>query len=365
MSIRIAVLKEKSLGERRVAIVPEVAAKIVQAGFSIALESGAGMSASFPDEAYQKTGVEIGTDSKTVLKDANCVLAVQMPRDEELSELKEKAILIAFLSPHRHAEQITKLKDKKVIAIAMEQIPRITRAQSMDALSSQATVAGYKAVLIAANLCGRFFPMLTTAAGTIRPSKLLILGAGVAGLQACATAKRLGAIVEAYDVRHAVKEQVESLGARFLEIELDAQAKGGYARELTAEEKKREQEMLSTHIQYADCIIATAQIPGKPAPRLISEETVLKMKTGAVVVDIAAESGGNCAATKAGETLSKNGVTICGPINLPSGLPLHASEMYAKNLFNLLMFLTKEGKSLELNFNDEIISASLVTGRFS
>lgn len=361
MSIRIGVLSEKSPGENRVALIPEMAQKLIEKGFEILIESGAGQRASFFDEAYLKAGAKIERDITTVLKNIDILLKVQMPEEKEIEPLKENAIVIGILSPYRFLERIQFLQKRKITSFAMELIPRVTRAQSMDALSSQSTVAGYKAVLIAANLTGRFFPMLTTAAGTIRPVRMLILGAGVAGLQAIATARRLGAVVEAYDVRPAVKEQVESLGARFLSTPVDAEAHGGYARELTIEEKKKEKMMLAEHIGNADVVITTAQIPGLKAPILITEEMVNKMKSGSIIVDIAAEGGGNCELTKAGELVEKNGVKIFGPVNLPSLLPAHASEMYAKNLYYLLLHLTKEGKSLDLNWQDEIISGSVLT----
>ncbi|MDO8528173.1 MAG: Re/Si-specific NAD(P)(+) transhydrogenase subunit alpha [Deltaproteobacteria bacterium] len=362
MAIRLAVPKEHEQNEKRVALVPDVALRLIQKGFEICLESNAGLNAGFPDALYEKAGVKIEKDRGALFKNAQVILTVQTPGEEEIAAFSTGQIVIGFISEHRHPKRVAKMREKKIVSFAMELIPRVTRAQSMDALSSQSTVAGYKAALIAANLSGRFFPMLTTAAGTIRPVKALIFGAGVAGLQAIATAKRLGAVVEAYDVRRAVKEQVQSLGARFLEIAVDAESQGGYARELTPEEKKLEQEMVSQHVGQADVVITTAQIPGRPAPRLITEEMVAQMKPGSVIIDMAAESGGNCSLTKPGETIDKNGVTIFGPINLPSLLPFHASEMYSKNIFNFLNLLTKEGKSLEPDWKDEIIAKSVLTG---
>lgn len=358
MTIRIAVLKERTTHENRVALVPDVAARLCKLGFEIFVERGAGAGSFFPDTMYEQAGAQLGKDADELLTQTQILLKVGPLADDEISLLKEGAVVIGFMHAHRNPMLIERLRAKKITAFAMEKMPRVTRAQSMDALSSQATVAGYKAVLLAASLCPRFFPMLTTAAGTIRPAKVLVLGAGVAGLMAIATARRLGGVVEAYDVRGAVKEQVESLGARFLAIAIDAAAAGGYARELTVEEKKAEQEMLAAHLATADVVITTAQIPGKTAPRLISEEMLDRMKTGAVVVDMAAESGGNCALSRAGETVEHGGVRICGPINLPSQLPVHASEMVSKNIFNFLMLLTKEGKTLEPDWNDEIISGA-------
>lgn len=358
MTIQIAVLKERAPHESRVAMVPDVAAKLCKLGFEIFVEQGAGARSFFPDPAYEQAGAKLLPDAAAVLGEIRILVKVAPPSEDEIASLKEGTMVIGFMHVHRNPLLEERLRAKKITAFAMEKMPRVTRAQTMDALSSQATVAGYKAVLLASSLCPRFFPMLTTAAGTIRPAKVLVLGAGVAGLMAIATARRLGAIVEAYDVRRAVKEQVESLGARFLALAIDAAAAGGYARELTAEEKKQEEEMLAAHIAAADVVITTAQIPGKQAPRLISEAMVERMKPGAVIVDMAAESGGNCACTRAGETVDVGGVQICGPLNLPSQLPVHASEMVSKNIFNFLMLLTKEGKSLEPDWNDEIISGA-------
>jgi len=362
MSIRIAVPKEREQHEKRVALTPEVAGKLIQKGFEVAIESGAGEKSFFSDDAYAQAGCKIEPDSKKLLSGGQIILKVQPISSEEIEAMADGAMLVGFLFAHRHPEQVKRLFEKKIAVFPMEKIPRVTRAQSMDALSSQSTVAGYKAVLMAADLSSRFFPMLTTAAGTIRPAKVLVLGAGVAGLQAIATAKRLGAIVEAYDVRPAVKEQVMSLGAKFLEIAVDAEAKGGYARELTPEEKKKEQEMLLEHVAAADVVITTAQIPGRDAPKLLPKEMVLKMKPGSVVIDLAAEGGGNCTLTEPGKMVIVDGIKIYGPLNVPAHLPVHASEMYAKNLYNFLMNLTHDGKSLELDMNDEIIRGSLLQG---
>lgn len=364
MPIQLTILKEKFSGEQRVALTPEVAGRLIKQGFEIIVETGAGLGAHYPDTAYAQAGAKIGNDWKTLLAQTQILLKVQPIEAEEIAGLAANTTLIGFMAPHRHPERIEQLKNKKIATFAMEKIPRVTRAQVMDALSSQATVAGYKAVLLAAELSPRFFPMLTTAAGTIRPAKVLILGAGVAGLMAIATARRLGAVVEAYDVRTAVKEQVESLGARWIDVggAINAETSGGYARELTTEEKKLQEEKLATHIAGADVVITTAQIPGKPAPRLIHEPTVARMKPGSVVIDMAAESGGNVAGSRAGETVVTNGIKIAGPLNLPSQLPIHASEMYAKNISNFLLHLTQEGKSLQFNFADEIVAGALLTG---
>ena len=360
MPVSVAVPKEKIAGERRVALMPEVAGRLAKTGFEVLIQRGAGVESFQPDSAYEAVNARLVDDSQS-LGEADVILKVQPPTNEEIDTYRESSILVCFMQPHRYTEQVARLRDKGITSFAMELIPRITRAQSMDALSSQATVAGYKAVLIGADRCSRFFPMLTTAAGTIRPARVLILGAGVAGLQAIATARRLGAIVEAYDVRRAAREQVESLGAKFLQVELDAETEGGYARELTDEEKQREQVMLWKSVEQADVVITTAQIPGRQAPRLVSAEMVAGMKPGAVVVDLAAESGGNCALTQAGKDINHNGVIICGPENVPSMLSVHASEMYAKNIFNFISLLCKDGESMNLDWDDEIIASSVVT----
>lgn len=361
MAFRIAVPKERKSGENRVSLVPDTVARLAKLGFTIAIESGAGASTYYTDEDYQKAGAQVVSDVASLVEGAQVVLGVQPPDDAVVKHLKPGSILISFLAPHQNKDLVKKLQSQQVTSFGMELIPRVTRAQSMDALSSQATVAGYKAVLIGADHSGRFFPMLTTAAGTIRPSKVMIIGAGVAGLQAIATARRLGAVVEAYDVRPAVKEQIESLGARFIETGVTAEGTGGYARELTDEEKLRQKEAMASHVNRSDVVITTAQIPGKPAPRLITEDMVANMRPGSVIVDLAAESGGNCAYTQAGTAVCKHGVTICGPVNLPSELPVHASEMYAKNLYNFLMNMTKEGKTTEIDWNDDIIAGSVLT----
>ncbi len=360
MAINIAVPKEEAPGERRVALVPEVAGKLIKQGHVVAVENGAGAGAHYLDEAYEKVGAKLVGERPALLGGAQVVLKVQPPSEEEIEAMPEGAVLIGFMYPHRYPERVAKMRDKKLTVFAMELVPRITRAQAMDALSSQATVAGYKAALIAADTIDRFLPMLTTAAGTIRPAQVLVLGAGVAGLQAIATAKRLGAVVTAYDVRRAAGEQVRSLGAKFLELEIDAEAEGGYARELTEEEKQKEREMVEQAIIAADVVITTANIPGRRAPILVTTDMVERMKPGSVIVDLAAESGGNCEATKPGETVQVGDVRVVGPLNLPSALAVHSSEMYAKNLQNFLDLIIGEEGQLALNWDDEILAGSVL-----
>lgn len=360
MPIRLAVPKETQADERRVALVPDVVTRLTKKGFEVIVEAGAGAAAHFPDTHYEQAGAQVAGD-RQVYDRANIIVTVQPPAADAVGAMPEGCTVIGFMAPHRQQDMVKALCERRISAFAMELVPRITRAQSMDALSSQATVAGYKAALLGANLCSRFWPMLTTAAGTIRPAKAMILGAGVAGLQAIATARRLGAIVEAYDVRRAAREQVESLGAKFLAVEMDAESEGGYARELTAEEKRREKEMLHDSVAGADVIITTAQIPGRPAPLLLTAEMVGAMKPGSVVVDLAADSGGNCELTHAGETVVHRDVLVYGPVNVPSMLPVHASEMYAKNLFNFVTLLTGNGAGLEFDWQDEVISGSALT----
>jgi len=358
MAIILGVPKESTAGESRVALVPEVAAKFAAAGLQVVIERGAGTAAQFPDAGFKD--VEFVDSAEAVLTRADLLLKVQPPSLEEIGKLKPGATVVGFMQAHARPDMVKALRDRKITSFAMELIPRISRAQSMDALSSQAAVAGYKAVLIAANTLDKFLPMLTTAAGTIRPAQALIIGAGVAGLQAIATAKRLGARVEAYDVRSATREQVKSLGAKFVETGVAAEGTGGYARELTEEEKAKQQEVLEQHIAAADAVITTAAVPGRRAPRIIRKEVVANMKPGAVIVDIAAESGGNCELTQVGETVVVGGVRIVGPVNLPSQLPYHASEMYARNLFNFLKPAVKDG-ALTIDWNDEVFAESVLT----
>lgn len=358
MPVRIGVPKEHTAGERRVALTPEVAGKLLKMGAEVLIEKGMGESAFFLDKTY--SGVKIIDQAAELYAQADLILRVQPPALEEIAQMKEGAVLIGFLAPHREPQRTAKLRDRKITSLAMELVPRISRAQSIDALSSQASVAGYKAVLAAADLAAVFFPMLTTAAGTIRPSKVLVIGAGVAGLQAIATAKRLGAIVEAYDVRSATKEQCESLGAKFINTGVKAEGAGGYARELTEAEKNQQREVLAKHIAAAEVVITTAAIPGRSSPKIIFKDMVERMKPGAVIVDLAAEGGGNCELTKTGETIVYNYVTIHAPLNTPSRMPLHASEMYSKNLLNLLQLIIKDG-NLNLDWQDEIIAGSCLT----
>lgn len=360
--MKIAVAKEIEVGEHRVALIPDVVARLVKQGLEIWVEAGAGEASFFSDQAYEAAGAKIISEIETLWGQADIVLKVGVPKEEEIDQLREGSILISFLNPLGKPELAQKLADQKVTALGMELIPRTSRAQSMDALSSQAGVAGYKAVLIGAAASPKFFPMLTTAAGTLKPAKVFIMGAGVAGLQAIATARRLGAVVEAFDIRPAVKEEVQSLGAKFVEVKLeeDTVAAGGYAKEISEDSKKRTQELVNEHVKQADVVITTAQVPGKKAPLLVTEEMALQMRPGSVIVDLAAEQGGNCALTEAGRNILRNGITIIGPINLPSSMPVHASGMYAKNISTLLQYMIKDGQ-LELNFEDDIISSTCVT----
>jgi NAD(P) transhydrogenase subunit alpha len=359
MAVTIGVLVERASGETRVSLVPEVADKFAAAGARVLLERGAGVGAQFPDALFKK--VEWADAADAVLAQADILLTVQPPTLETIAKLKAGAVVVGFLQAHARLAEVKVMRERRITSFAMELVPRISRAQSMDALSSQAAVAGYKAVLIAANTLDRFLPMLTTAAGTIRPAQVLIVGVGVAGLQAIATARRLGAIVEAYDVRSATKEQVKSLGAKFVDTGVSAEGTGGYARELTDEEKKRQQEVLDGRIAAADAVITTAAVPGRRAPRIVSRAAVERMKAGAVVVDLAAESGGNCELTRAGETLLHNGVKIVGPMNLPAQLPYHASEMYARNLYNFLRPAIDKSGALAIDWNDEVFAQSCLT----
>ncbi|WP_292368367.1 Re/Si-specific NAD(P)(+) transhydrogenase subunit alpha [Methanoregula sp. UBA64] len=356
----IAVPKETIVGEQRVATVPEVVQKLVKAGHAVRIEHDAGTAAFYPDALYTAAGATVVAGRHELFYGADIVLFVQPPTVDVVAELPEGTIAVGFMNPTRNLDAISRMRDRKITAFALELVPRITRAQSMDALSSQATAGGYVAAVLGANNCPKFLPMLTTAAGTIRPATVLILGAGVAGLMAIATAKRLGALVEAYDVRRAAGEQVRSLGAKFIELEINAEGQGGYARELTAEEKVMEQEMVSAAVARADIVITTAAIPGRKAPVLVTKETVAKMKPGAVIIDMAAETGGNCELTEAGKTVHIHGVTIIGPSNLPARVPFHASQMLAKNLQAFLgLLFTKEG-ALVTEYADEILKASML-----
>lgn len=357
MPLTVGVLKETLRGESRVALTPEVCTKLQKLGAKVLMEHGAGAGSQMLDDEYD--GVQFA-DRDTVLANCGLLLTVQPAGPDAVAALADDAIVAGLMYGHLNQDLVMSLQQKKLTGFAMELIPRISRAQSMDVLSSQAAVAGYQATLIAASTLDKFFPMLTTAAGTIRPALVLVIGAGVAGLQAIATAKRLGAIVKGYDVRGATKEQVESLGAKFVETGVSAEGEGGYARELTDEEKQQQQAALEKEIAVSDVVISTAAIPGRPAPRIISADAVAAMKPGAVIVDLAAETGGNCELTKAGETVVEHNVKIVGPVNLPAALGRHASEMFARNLFNFLSPAIEDGE-LNIDWDDEVFASSALT----
>jgi proton-translocating NAD(P)+ transhydrogenase subunit alpha len=358
--VRIGVPRERAPRETRVALVPEAIERLSAAGFDVLVETGAGDAASFPDDAYVAAGATVVRRFADVAE-ADVVVKVQRPTASEVDELRPGGLLVGFLAPLVDRHGLERLSARGVTAFAMESIPRITRAQGMDALSSQATVAGYKAALLAADRLPRFFPMLMTAAGTVRPATVVVLGAGVAGLQAIATARRLGAVVSAFDVRPVVKEQVESLGASFLDLGvLGEETEGGYARELTAEEQRRQQEELEHRLPEFDAVITTALIPGRPAPRLIPASAIAQMRHGSVVVDVAAEAGGNCELTRPDEEIEVGGVTIVGWTNLPATMPGDASRLYSRNVSALLLHLAPEGE-LALDWEDEITSGACVT----
>jgi NAD(P) transhydrogenase subunit alpha len=356
--LRIGVPTETAPGEHRVALVPEIVRKLAAAGHEVVLQPGAGDGAGLPDALYEEAGATIGEPWQ-----ADAVVKVAPPTQEEAGRLGERQVLIGFLAPLTNADGLGAIAATGATAFAMESIPRISRAQSMDALSSQATVAGYLAVLTAAEELPRFFPMLMTAAGTIKPAQVLVLGAGVAGLQAIATARRLGAVVTAFDVRAAVKEQVQSLGAKFFEVEGigDASAETGYARELSEEEQQLQREALQVQIARSDVVITTALVPGRPAPKLITTEAVANMGHGSVIIDLAAEAGGNCEATQPGEVIrTENGVTVDGRTNLPSRMAEHASQLYARNVLSLLELMTGEDGGLHVDFDDEVLEGACV-----
>ena len=355
--MKVGVPRETAPGEHRVALVPESVKRLTGTGFEIELERGAGEAASFLDHAYEEAGATLVADPYS----ADTIAKVQTPSREEVERLREGQVLIGFLQPLTDREGIDRLAERGVVAFAMESIPRITRAQAMDALSSQATVSGYKAAILAAERLPRFFPMLMTAAGTVTPAKVLVLGAGVAGLQAIATARRLGAVVSGFDVRPVVREQVESLGATFLDLGVTGEeTAGGYARELTPEEQQRQQEALEARVPDFDAVITTALVPGRPAPRLIPASAVAAMRPGSVIVDLAAETGGNCELTEPGEAVVREGVTIVGYTDLPSTMPFHASQLYSRNVLALLQHLAPDG-ALNLDWDDEITSSACVT----
>ena len=354
--MRIGVPKETAAGERRVALVPETVGKLTGGGFEVIFERGAGEAASFPDSAFEDAGARLGDWAET-----DAVAKVQKPTADEVTRLRDGQVLIGFLQPLTDREGIERLASQGVVAFAMESIPRITRAQSMDALSSQATVSGYKATLLAAERLPKFFPMLMTAAGTVAPAKVLVLGAGVAGLQAVATARRLGAVVTGFDVRPVVREQIESLGANWLDLGVvGEETAGGYAQELTEQQQRQQQEELEARLPEFDVVITTALIPGRPAPLLIPASAVAAMRPGSVVVDLAAEAGGNCELTEPGEEVVREGVTIVGLTNLPSSMPFHASQLYSRNVSALLHHLAPEGE-LVLDWDDEITAGACVT----
>ena len=359
--MKIGVLRETLQGERRVAMVPDVATRLSGVGFDVAVEAGAGWAAGFDDDAYRAAGVAVEADRTALLRSAGVVLKVQPPGVEEAGLLGSGMLSISFLQPATQREIVEALAGRGVTAFSLELLPRISRAQSMDALSSQASLAGYKAVLMAANRLGKFFPMLMTAAGTIPPARVLVLGAGVAGLQAIATARRLGAVVEAYDVRPAVREEVKSLGATFLELELEAQeGQGGYAREQSGEFLEKQRELLTARVAAADVVVTTAAVPGRRAPVLVTAPMVRGMRRGSVIVDLAAETGGNCELTRPGEVAEVDGVAIDGTTNVPSTVPLHASQLYSRNVANLLQHLAPQGEP-KLDFEDEITRGCCVT----
>jgi H+-translocating NAD(P) transhydrogenase subunit alpha len=359
--MKLGVPNQSAQGERRVALVPETAKKLSARGVETVVESGAGELAHFPDSAYGDAGATVGSAADAW--GAEVVALVRTPTVEDIGQLSSGSVLIGFLAPLTSAETTRALADRGVTAFAMEAIPRISRAQSMDALSSQASIGGYRAVLLAAIDMGRFFPMLTTAAGTIKPASVLVLGAGVAGLQAIATARRLGAVVTAFDVREAVREQVESLGARFLELDLqaDAEGEGGYAKELAEDAARRQQDALAEAMGRFDVVITTAQVPGRRAPLLVTAAAVENMKPGSVIVDMAGESGGNCELTEPGETVVKHDVTIAAPLNLPGDMPDHASQLYSRNVSALLELMVDDEGALKLDFEDAVIAGACIT----
>jgi NAD(P) transhydrogenase subunit alpha len=356
----VGIPRETTPGERRVALIPDMVPKLTKAGLQVLVQTDAGTAAGYLNASYEQQGARLAPE---VLPEADIVLKVQPPTEEEVGKLKEGSTLIGFLQPYNNAAAIRALTARKVSAFSMELMPRITRAQPMDALSAMSTIAGYKAVLIAANRLPKFFPLLMTAAGTITAAKVFIIGAGVAGLQAIGTARRLGAVVEAYDTRPVVKEQVESLGAKFVELGLetkDAEAKTGYAKAQSEEFYRKQQIEMGKYVAAADVVIPTALIPGKRAPILVTEEMVQGMRPGSVIVDLAADQGGNCSLTRPGEEVEKYGVTIFGPLNIASTMPFHASQMYSRNVSSFLLHLLKEGK-VQFDLNDELTRGPLVT----
>ena len=358
MAITLGIAREDAPGERRVALTPETCKKFVANGAQVVVERGAGSAAGIPDQAYADAGANVADDAAAVLGQADLVLCVQPPSPQRIALMKSGATRVGSLQPQADPARAEALQGNQVVAFPLERLPRTTRAQAMDILSSQAGMAGYKAVLIAGQLAPRFFPMLTTAAGTIRPSKVLVIGAGVAGLQAVATARRLGAQVECFDVRPETREQIESLGGRFLDLGVSAVGEGGYARALTDEERAEQQKRLGEHLRGIDAIVCTAAVPGRPAPKIVTAAMVAGMAPGSVIVDLAAETGGNCELTRPGETVEVGGVTIAGPLNLASSGALHASEMFARNVFNFASLLVSEG-ALAFDWDDELVAKTV------
>ncbi len=367
--MRIVVPKEAAPSERRVAMAPGIVKRLIDGGATVAVETGAGLAASFTDDEYRAAGADVVIDPSELFQSADVVCKLNMPqvRDDgfdEIAATPSGALCVGMLQPYRNASALQRLAKQGVTAVALELIPRTTKAQRMDALSAFSTIAGYTGVIRGANELGKFFPMLTTAAGTMAPARVFVLGAGVAGLQAIATARRLGAVVEAFDIRPVVKEQVESLGAKFVDwsdTEADHETEGGYARETTESEQERVRQLLSDHIATSDLVITTALVPGRPAPRLISEDMVKRMRAGSVIVDFAAEAGGNCELTVAGNTVQRHGVSIMGPLDLASSLPVHGSEMYGRILAALIDHATNDDGALNIDLDDPILSASVVT----
>jgi len=360
--MKLAILKETEEGENRVALIPDSIKRLSQKGFVFLVETGAGSAAGYSDQEYEQSGATLMSSPQELAGQADCVVKVRPPSLEEAEMLKNDTVLIAIIQSTLRHDLVSKLAEKQITSFGLDIIPRTSLAQSMDVLSSMSTIAGYKAVLLAADTINRFFPMLMTAAGTIAPAKVLVLGAGVAGLMACATAKRLGGVVEAFDVRPEVKEQVKSVGARFVEVPIceDGSGSGGYAKEMSDEYKQKQAELISKHIAKSDVVIPTALIPGRKAPILISEEQVKSMKPGSVIVDLAAEMGGNCALTQPGQTIVAHGVTIVGHSNLPSTMSFHASQMFSRNIEKFLLHLCDEN-GFKMNMEDEITRGSLVT----
>jgi NAD(P) transhydrogenase subunit alpha len=358
MSVTIAVVREDAPGERRVALDPGGAERFLRKGVEIVAESGAGVAARYPDSAYE--GVRFVDDRKEALAAADMLVKVLPPTPEDIEALPEGAAVACFTQHERHPDRVERMRDRRISALSFELVPRITRAQTMDALSSQGTISGYKGAVIAAELSGRLFPMLTTAAGTIRPAQVVVIGAGVAGLQSIATARRLGAKVEAYDIRAAAREQVESLGAQLIETGIDAAGEGGYGRELTDDEKEQQAEVLAGRLARADAVIATAGVPGRPAPKIVTQAMVERMKPGSVVVDLRAENGGNCEVTQPGQTIEHEGIQIAGPDNVPSLAAIHASEMYARNLLALVTPIIGD-EGVQIDLSDEVLDACVLT----